>query len=53
VVDCHHGGLRDFRLPATVVSTARDLFARSAVRRWLARAVGAVPVALGLRLAIE
>jgi threonine/homoserine/homoserine lactone efflux protein len=42
-----------YSLLASVVSTARDVFARSAVRRWLERAVGAVLIALGLRLAAE
>jgi threonine/homoserine/homoserine lactone efflux protein len=38
---------------ATVVDRAKELFTRSAVKRWLERVVGAVLVALGLRLAIE
>jgi len=38
---------------ASAVRTLRALFERSAVRRWLERVVGAVLVALGLRLAID
>jgi threonine/homoserine/homoserine lactone efflux protein len=36
----------------TFVARMRDLFARSVVQRWLERIVGAVLVALGLRVAI-
>ena len=38
---------------ASVVGTARDLFAKTAFRRWLERTVGAVLIALGLRLAVD
>jgi threonine/homoserine/homoserine lactone efflux protein len=38
---------------AVALTKTRDLFARSAVKRWMERVVGAVLVALGLRLAVE
>ncbi len=38
---------------ATAVTRAKTLFARSAVKRWLERVVGAVLVGLGLRLAVD
>jgi threonine/homoserine/homoserine lactone efflux protein len=38
---------------AAVVDRAKELFTRSGFKRWLERVVGAVLVALGLRLAID
>jgi threonine/homoserine/homoserine lactone efflux protein len=38
---------------ASVVRTARRFFDRSGVKRWLERVVGAVLIALGLRLAVD
>ncbi|MGC9668141.1 LysE family translocator [Planosporangium sp. 12N6] len=38
---------------AGTLAKTRDLWARSAVKRWMERIVGAVLVALGLRLAID
>jgi threonine/homoserine/homoserine lactone efflux protein len=38
---------------ATALTRARDLVARSSFRRWMERTVGAVLVALGLRLVID